>query len=156
LAKQIVSDQREEAVFEIVGHFNRAAALLVSQEEREEVAALNLTAGKRAKKAAAYVSALNYLTAGAVLVEAEEWRRHDLVFELELHRSECEFLTGEVTAAEERLKMLSSRASSVAERAAVVCIQADVYLALQSPERGLLEGAECLRKAGFAISLRPT
>ena len=59
LASQIASDQREEAVFEIAGHFNRAAALLVSQEERDEVAALNLAAGKRAKKAAAYVSALN-------------------------------------------------------------------------------------------------
>lgn len=156
LARQIVSDQREEAVFEIVGHFNRAAVLLTSQEEREEVAALNLRAGKRAKKAAAYVSALNYLTAGAALVAAEERRRHDLVFELELHRSECEFLTGEVTSAEERLTMLSSRASSVAERAAVVCLQADVYYALQRLDRGLLVGAEFLRQAGLPIPLRPT
>ena len=31
LAAQIEPEQREEAVFEIVGHFNRAAALLTSQ-----------------------------------------------------------------------------------------------------------------------------
>jgi len=155
LARQVTPDKREESVFEIVGHFNRAAALIVSQEERNEVAALNLAAGKRAKKAAAYNSALKYLTAGATLVVTDQQRR-DLVFELEIHRTECEFLTGEVTSAEERLRMLSSRTLSVAERAAVVCIQADIYLALQTPERVLLEGAACLRQAGFAIPLRPT
>jgi PAS domain S-box-containing protein len=156
LAKQVGSDQREEAVFEIVGHFNQAAALLVSQEERDEVAALNLAAGKRAKKAAAYVSALNYLSAGADLIAVEKWQRRDLIFELEFHRSECEFLTGKATAAEERLTMLSSHASNVVERAAVVCLQADVYFALQRPEHGLLEGAKFLREAGLPIPLRPT
>jgi len=155
LASQTESDQREEAVFEIAGHFNRAADLLVSQKEREGVAALNLAAGKRAKKAAAFVSALNYLTAGADLVAAE-WRRHDLVFELELHRAECEYLTGEVTAAEQRLTNLSARASSITELAAVVCLQADVYFALQKPERGVWEGAEFLRQAGYPIPLGPT
>jgi PAS domain S-box-containing protein len=155
LARQIGSPQSEEAVFEIVGHFNRAAALLVSQEERDEVAALNLAAGKRAKKAAAYVSALNYLTAGAALVASEEWRPDDLAFELEFHRAECEFLTGEVTSAEQRLTILSSYASTHAERAAVVCLQADVYYALQRPDRGLQKSAEFLRQAGLPIPLRP-
>jgi len=154
LARQIGSDQREEAVFEIVGHFNLAVTFLASQEEREEVAALNLAAGKRAKKAAAYASALNYLTAGASLV-ASDGRRHDLVFELEFHRAECEFLTGKVTSAEQRLSALSSQAGSIAERAAVVCLQADVYYALQTPDRGLVEGAEFLRKAGLPMPLRP-
>jgi len=126
LAGQIGSGQREDAVFEIAGHFNRAAALLVSQPERDEVAVLNLAAGKRAKKAAAYASALNYLTAGASFVAADG-RRHDLFFELEFHRAECEFLTGKVTSAEQRLSALSSQAGSIAERAVVVCLQADVY-----------------------------
>jgi PAS domain S-box-containing protein len=155
LATHISPDKREEAVFEIVGHFNRATPLQMSQEEREKVAALNLMAGKRAKKAAAYASALNYLTAGAELVAAEEWRRHDLVFELELHRSECEFVTGEVVSAEKRLTMLSSISTSITELAAVVCLQAELYFALEKYERGVSEGAEFLRKAGFPIPLRP-
>jgi hypothetical protein len=44
----------------------------------------------------------------------------------------------------------------VAERAAVVCLQSDVYFALQQPDRGLEEAAECLRQAGLDIPLRPT
>ena len=117
LATQIAPEQREEAVFEIVGHFNRAAALLTSEEERDQVAALNLVAGKRAKKAVAFASALSYLTAGSALVAGDGWqRRHDLVFELELHRAECEFLTGDMSAAEQRLRILSSRAADTVER----------------------------------------
>ena len=153
LLAEIAPDQREEAVFDIAGHFNRAAALLTSEKEREEVAALNLAAGKRAKKAGAYVAALNYLAAGSALVAHENWQRHDLVFELQLQQAECELLTGKVVSAEERLRTLSSRSSSIVERAQVVCLQADIYYALQKLDSGLLAGAEFLRQAGFPIPL---
>src|SRR4029077_9395964 len=93
---------------------------------------------------------------GAALIGDDESRRHDLAFELELHRSECEFLTGAVASAEKRLTMLSSRALSVAERAAVVCVQTDVYFALREPERALAEGAKCLDQGGLTIRQRPT
>jgi PAS domain S-box-containing protein len=157
LATQIEPDQREEAVFEIVGHFNRAAGLLISEEERDQVAALNLVAGKRAKKAAAVAPALSYLTAGSALMASDGWRRrHDLVFELELHRAECEFLNGDIAAAEQRLTMLSSRAATVVERCAVACLVADVSWPLQQPDRGLVECLECLRYAGLEISMHPT
>jgi PAS domain S-box-containing protein len=156
LLAQVAPDDREEAIFGIVGHFNRATALLTSLDEREAVAALNLIAGKRAKKAAAFASALSYLVAGVELVTGAGSRQRDLVFELELHRSECEFLTGDVTTAEERLRMLACRATSVVERAPVTCLLQDVYIALQQPDRGLLECAECLRRAGFDVPVRAT
>jgi PAS domain S-box-containing protein len=157
LASHIEPEQREEAVFEIVGHFNRAAALVTSEEERDQVAALNLVAGKRAKKAVAFASALSYLTAGSALVAGDGWeRRHDLVFELELHRAECEFLTGDMSAAEQHLRILSSRAADTVQRAAVACLLVDVHWALQQPDRGLAECLECLRHAGLEIPRHPT
>jgi len=57
-----------EAVFEIVSQFNRSAALVTSPDEREQVAQLNLVAGKRAKNAAAYSSALSYFAEGRRLL----------------------------------------------------------------------------------------
>ena len=59
---------REEAIFEIVNQLNRGAELIASQDEREHLAELNLIAGKRAKAATAYASALTYLAAGAALL----------------------------------------------------------------------------------------
>jgi PAS domain S-box-containing protein len=157
LTAHVESDRREEAIFEIVGQLNRGSALMASPDEREQLAELDLIAGKRAKAAAAHASALNYLIAGVALVPKDGWeRRHDLIFELELHRAECEFLTGEMASAEEHLRMLRSRAADAGQRAAVACLAADVYWALQRPDRGLADCLECLRDAGLDIPIHPT
>src|SRR5262249_42196713 len=114
LAALTPTEKREETIFEIVNQFNRGAALLTAPEERAQVAELNLIAGKRARAATAYSSALNYFAAGGALLTAEDWeRRYALTFALELHRAECEFLTGELAAADERLARLSHRAGNL-------------------------------------------
>src|SRR4030095_204912 len=99
LAAHIPPEEREEAIFDIVNQSNRAAALITSRDEREQLAELNLLAGKRAKAATAYASALKYLVAGATLLPGDSWtRRHELIFALELHRAACAFLTGALGA----------------------------------------------------------
>jgi hypothetical protein len=50
--------EREEKIFDIVNHLNRGTASIISREERENLAELNLIAGKRAKGSTAYASAL--------------------------------------------------------------------------------------------------
>ena len=50
LAAQTPPEKREEAIFEIVNQLNRGAVLITEQEERDQVAELNLIAGKRAKE----------------------------------------------------------------------------------------------------------
>jgi predicted ATPase len=52
-------EKREEAIFEIVNQLNRGVALITSREERDQIAELNLIAGRRAKASTAYLSALN-------------------------------------------------------------------------------------------------
>ena len=97
------AEKREEAIFEIVNQFNRGAALITRQEEREQLAELNLIAGRRAKASTAYASALTYLVAGATLLAEDSWEhRHELAFALDMNRAECEFLTGALPEAEQR------------------------------------------------------
>src|SRR5262249_17276496 len=128
LAANTSQKKLEETIFEIVNQFNRGTPLITSQEEREQLAELNLIAGKRAKASTAYASALKYLVAGAALLAEDCWeRRHELTFPLEMHRSECEFLTGQSAVAEERLTMLSSRATNTVELATITCLRVDVY-----------------------------
>jgi len=61
LATGTMSDALEDAIFDIVNHLNRGAALIEAQDEREQVIGLNLIAGKRARTSTAYASARNYL-----------------------------------------------------------------------------------------------
>ena len=68
LAARTPPEELEEKIFEIVNQLDRGAALIAAQEEREQVAELNLMAGKRAKAATAYASALQYFTAGRALL----------------------------------------------------------------------------------------
>jgi PAS domain S-box-containing protein len=150
-------DKREERIFEIVNQLNRGTALIKSREEREQVAELNLIAGRRAKASTAYASALKYLVAGAALLGDDRWkRRPKLVFTLELDRAQCEFLTGELAAAEERLTMLSTRATDTVELATVTCLRVDLYTTLDQSDRAVAVCLDYLRHLGFEWTAHPT
>jgi predicted ATPase len=126
-------------------------------EERERVAELNLIAGKRAKTATAYAAALTYFVAGSALLAEYSWeRRYALTFALEFHRAECEFLTGDFAAAEERLLMLSSRAGDLVDSAAVTRLQTELYTALDRSDRAVEAGLDYLRRVGVDWSPHPT
>jgi hypothetical protein len=149
---------REQAIFEIVNQLNRGAALITSREEREQIAELNLMAGKRARASSAYASALNYLSAGANLLADDRWeRRHDLTFALEWHRAECGFLTGEMAAASERLTTLLFRATDTLERATIACLHMNLFTILNQSDRAVTVCLDYLRHLGVEWSplLRP-
>jgi PAS domain S-box-containing protein len=157
LLSHTTPERREEAVFEIVNQLNRGAVLISWQDEREQLAELNLIAGKRAKASTAFAAALKYLAAGASLLDDGAWdRRHDLVFALELPRAECEFLTGQTAAANERLIMLSSRAMDTVELAAVTCLRIDHCTALDQTARAVDVFLDYFRHLGFEWSRHPT
>jgi PAS domain S-box-containing protein len=151
------AERREEAIFEIVNQLNRGTALITSRDEREQLAELNLLAGQRAKASAAYASALTYLAAGAALLAEDSWqRRHELTFALELDRAECEFLTGALAEAEQRLAALSSRAANTVDRATVACLRVDLYTTLDQSSRAIAVGLDYLRHLGIDWSPHPT
>src|SRR5215510_5232102 len=157
LAAHTPPEKREEAIFEIVNQLNRGAALLTSRDEREQLAELSLSAGKRAKASTAYASALSYLVAGVALLADDGWeRRPELIFALELHRAECEFLTGALAAAEARLTMLSSRAATTIDQATVACLRVDLYTTLDRSDRAIDVGLTYLRHLGVEWSPHPT
>ncbi len=150
-------EQREEAIFEIANQLNRAVTLITARDEREQLAELNLIAGQRAKASAAYASALTYLVAGAALLAADCWeRRHQLSFALEQNRAECEFFTGALAEAEQRLATLSARSITISEREAVASLRVDLYTTLDQSSRAIAVGLDYLRHLGIDWSPHPT
>jgi predicted ATPase len=157
LASRTAPQEIEGKIFEIVNQFDRTAALIDLGDERDRVAELNLIAGKRAKTSTAYGSALNYLAAGRALLSPDSWQRqYQLTFALELHQAECEFLTGELVTADERLSMLSRQASGLTDLAAVTRLRVDLYTTLDRSDRAVEVCLEYLRRIGVPWSPHPS
>ena len=140
-----------------MNQFARGASLITTQEEREQVAELSLTAGKRAKAATAYDAALQYFSAGRALVRESGWEQcYQLTFDLELNWAECEYLTGELASAEERLTALSKRARTTVDSAAVTCVRLNLYTNLDQSDGAVEVGQDYLRRADSEWPLHVT
>ena len=149
-------DKLEERIFEIVNQLNRGVPLVTSDAERLQIAELNLIAARRARASTAYKSALVHLAAGEALLSEEHWEtHHDLRFPLALHRAECEFLTGEFLAADERLSRLRLRAIGSTDLAAVACLRIALYTT-DRIDRAVEVGVEQLRTFGIEWSAHPS
>jgi PAS domain S-box-containing protein len=149
-------DELEEKIFEIVNQLNRGAHLVTSIAERERIAELNLIAGRRAKASTAHAAALKYLHAGRALLTDETWeRRYDLVFPIEFLLAECELVTADMTAAEDRLTRLAERARSAHDIAIVTHLRLTLYIILGN-KRGVDVFIEYQRRRGNEWSPHPT
>ncbi|TDJ75738.1 GAF domain-containing protein [Pseudomonas putida] len=157
LADHVSAQHRDEAIFEIVGQLNRGATLIDARSERERLAELNLLAGRRAKAASAYESALSYLRVGERLLEGRcAASMHELSFALALNLAECEFLTGQLRLADERLIDLALRARTTAEGVAVACLHMDVCLMLDRSDRAVAVCLAWLRQVGIHWIAQPS
>jgi predicted ATPase/GAF domain-containing protein len=156
MASHTPPDKLEEGIFEILNQLNRGSQLITSIAEHERIAQLNLIAGKRAKISTAYASALKYLRAGRGLLTDETWNsNYDLVFSIEHLLAECELLTGDMAAAENRLSMLAERAKSAHDIALVTRLRLTLYTALDRSDRAVEVFLEYQRGRGVNWSPHP-
>ena len=157
LAAHTPAAKRDEAIFEIVNQLNRGSHLLTSVEDRERVADLNLIAGRRAKVSTAYASALKYLGAGRALLTEETWERnYPLIFWTEYLMAECELLTADKVAAENRLAQLPQRANNRHDFCIATRLRLTLYTTLDRCDRAVDVFLEWLRSQDTAWSNRPT
>ena len=135
----------EEHLSDLVNHLNAGLALLESDAERLETAKLNLTAGKRAKAAAAYPLALKYFTAGRTLLGANSWQtQRALTFALHKELAEVECLGGNRADSVELLRLTLEHAATDLEKAEIYALgimaatlNADYHEAIQTGRAAL-------------------
>jgi PAS domain S-box-containing protein len=157
LAAHTPPAKREEAIFEIVNQLNRGSQLINSIEERERVADLNLMAGRRAKSSTAYASALKYLRAGSALLTETAWdHNYELVFAIEYLMAECELLTAEKAAAENRMTRLAERARNRHDFCVATRLRLTLYTTLDRSDRCAEVFVDWLRRDGTIWSIHPT
>jgi PAS domain S-box-containing protein len=184
LAARTAPEQIEERIFDIVNHLDLGIDLITESEEQEGVAKLNFIAGTRAQNSTAYFSALRYFAAGRALLAEDCWgsdchlaaqtelpatssgargatrglcsTRYELTFALELHIAQCEYLTGALDAAEERLSLLAVHAANLVDFAAVTAARLQLYTTRVQSDRVVEVCLEYLRCVGLTWSPHPT
>ncbi|KAA2238268.1 AAA family ATPase [Salinarimonas soli] len=157
LAARLSDPGQDAGIFDVVNQLNRGAALLAVQAERDEVARLNLVAGIRAKTSVAYGSALTYFAAAHGLLAADSWdARYRLTFDVAFNEAECDFLTGNLARAEERLTLLLRRARAIGDLASVARVAIALQFTVGRNDEGVRIGLEYLRRVGIEWSVTPT
>lgn len=150
------SESLNDSIFEIVNHMNQATALLKTQEERDELADLNLLAGKRAKLAAAYQPAYESLRTGIRLLGKGCWTRRvkeSPIFYLEA--AECAFLSTDFEAMDSLIKQILSYSQDLLVRSAAFEIRILALIAQDQLKEAIQDGVTVLRDLGVKLPEAP-
>ncbi|APR81520.1 Signal transduction histidine kinase CheA [Minicystis rosea] len=146
LLSKIPPAARQERIFDVVGHLNLGAGLMTARAEKEELAHLNLLAGRRAKAATAYQAAVGYLARGIDLLPEDAWASHyNLMFELHRERTECEYLSGDLAKAEEVFAVTAKHATTREHIADIYQLMIRITQTAAKIVEGVRLGEEVLR-----------
>ena len=152
LRSRATAEQLDALLFDIVHHLNLGRALIQAAPERREVAALNLTAGRRAKSSTAHDTALELFLAGLDLLDASAWTQdHELCFELHLEAAESRTLCGQFDAALQAFAELVLKARSAIDRARVIRLRSVQYENMARYADSLVSAREGLALLGVSF-----
>ncbi|MEG4007820.1 AAA family ATPase [Microcoleus sp. Pol11C1] len=127
-------DKRDEKIFDIVNQLNFGLELITSQQEKDELAELNLIAGQKAKASTAYQPAFNYLQTGINLLTGNTWLlQYHLSLQLHQEAAQVAYRLG-------NFEQMEALANLVLENAKTVLDQVQIYE---------LKLENCIRKSKF-------
>lgn len=139
----------EVRIFEAANHLNRARHLIVDPDERAELVKLNLLAGQRAKGAAAFATALEYLQRGIELLPDDRWHSDYVTTRaLLLELAECQYLCGQFEQAEGSFDDLLAHARSPLEKTEALRLRLVQHESMARYDDALSIGLEALQLLG--------
>jgi PAS domain S-box-containing protein len=133
LLQNTSSEAIETSIFDVVNQLNAGIEIITQQLEKNELAQLNLVAGRKAKISTAYKAAVEYFAAGIKLLPENSWQTHyRLTLDLYRERAECEYLTGNLNVAENLFDLALNQAQDKFDKADIYAIQ--MYLKMTQGE----------------------
>ncbi len=149
--------QRQERIFEIVGHFNLARGLICDRAAHYELAALNLQAGRTAKASAAFESALMFVNLGIHSLPADSWQEHPTLT-LALHNlaAEAAYLCSQFERMEQLVAAILQETTQLLDQVSAYEIQILAYLAQSQPQSAIDVALEVLQQFDIRLPKTPT
>jgi predicted ATPase/class 3 adenylate cyclase/GAF domain-containing protein len=152
LLKNTRPDNREEKIFDIVNQLNLGSLLITAQSEKNELAELNLIAGKKAKLSAAYQPALNYLQMGIELLATDSWQQqYYLTLSLHEQAAEVSYLSTKLALMDQFFNAVLSQAKTVLDKVKVYEVKILAYIAQGKFNEAINIGFEVLKLLGIKL-----
>ncbi|MEH2195258.1 MAG: AAA family ATPase [Nostoc sp.] len=153
LLQNTSSAQQVEQIFEIVGQLNCGIALITKPDERQQLAQLNLNAGRKAKEAIAYSAALQYFNYGIQLVIDDGWENaNDLTLDLYQSAAEVAFLNHEFEQMESLISIVIQQGKSFLDKVKVYEIKLQYYQVQGQLLKAVEIGCKILQHLGISLS----
>ncbi|MGC9505988.1 trifunctional serine/threonine-protein kinase/ATP-binding protein/sensor histidine kinase, partial [Baaleninema sp.] len=144
------SEALEERIFEIVNQLNAGAALMVRPEEKRQLAQLNLIAARKAKTAAAYETAQEYLEVGLAAMAQSGWTLdYEVTVALHLEAIAVAAVNTRFEKAEALAQTVLHHANNRLDKAKAYQLQALVYGIQNQIDRALNMGKAAVEMLGI-------
>ncbi|MEG4055474.1 MULTISPECIES: AAA family ATPase [unclassified Microcoleus] len=156
LLQNIPINKREEKIFDIVNQLNFSSELIARQQDKDELAQLNLIAGKKAKASAAYQPAFNYLQTGIKLLAENAWQvQYPLSLQLHQEAAELAYIVGDFEQMESLGNLVLTNAKTVLDRVKTIEVKMGTHAAQNQLDMAINLGLKILRELGVKLPAKP-
>lgn len=157
ILRQVSPAARDDRIFEIINQLNYGTTLVEAQQERDELAQLNLTACRKARLATAYQAAREYATVGLQLLGAHAWQRqYDMTLALHDLAAEVAFLAGAFEQMDQWIEAVIQHAKTPLEQVPVYQVRIQALVARNQFVEAIAIGQSVFRMLGVNLPDEPT
>ncbi len=156
LQQNLSETNKEEKLFDIVGHFNIAIELITEPREREELAKLNLAAGQKAKNSTAYAAARNFVQTGIDLLTNNCWQsQYELTLNLYVAATESAYLNADFEDMEAKAAKVLESAQTILDKVRIYEIKISALAAQSQMLEAIAVGRIALAQLGIELPDQP-
>ncbi|MCE1247812.1 MAG: PAS domain S-box protein [Firmicutes bacterium] len=157
---QLQSMKKSDAgkyIFDITDRFNQGFKYIRDEDEKLQLARLNLAAGQKAKKAMAYKAAIRYLSMGiGLLPQNTKWVIHyDLTLALYLEAAEAEYLMTTFERAETLADEVLKHAIHIQEKIKIYQLRIQFFASRNYCSEAISAGVKALKMLDIHLPDEP-
>jgi predicted ATPase/signal transduction histidine kinase/DNA-binding NarL/FixJ family response regulator len=156
LLRRLPEAALEEDIFTVAAHLNEGFQNIRSRTEKLELARINLMAGRKARRTAAFQSAIWHLSMGIGLLPPDKWEtEYDLAIRLYKEAVDAEYLSGNLQRAELLAGELISRARDLPTQIGAMESKIFFFTSHSRNAEAIQTGREALARLDFTMPVEP-
>ncbi len=157
LLEHLTPAKRDERLIEIVRHINEGINEITDPKEKDQLAELNLMAGKKSQDAIAYSAALNYFNVGISLLPENNWlNKYETSIALYTGFAQNAYQVQQFSEAEEAIDLLLEKTKTKLEKVKILSMRLRQYTTIGKTEEAIDLGIEGLALLGYKLPKNPS